>query len=244
MSVASISLSKCFSSIQLLYCPWTFRLWVYKDPIIRQIRWDGPLYLSVKQDPLCNPQHLICQNNLKPNTPHTIPLGSNRTEIKGSSILKWLLLLLLSTDPTKPHATFSFTAERFSSFLSPGVRSSLTEKEWKSHFYPCASDPQPKLTLPSAVGISLRQLGQTNVTLLEIPLSVREGSGRRRGWRRSEETERGSQRVDLCFLVMSLLIFSQATSPSVTAERLLNQFLRSSVYDHIWHPVIPASLLL
>lgn len=63
-----------------------------------------------------------------------------------------------------------------------GVRSSLTETDWKSHF--CASDPRPKLTLPSAVGISLRQPGQTNVTLLEIQLSVckegeDEGGGKR-----------------------------------------------------------------
>lgn len=202
----------------------------HKEPIMRQIRWDGPLYLPVKQDPLCNLQHYSARIiwNQSHHTHH--PFGIKKSWNKGILCTEAIAAASSLRRPciTPRYLFFSLTAERFSSFLSLGVRGSLTEKDWKSHFCPRASDPQPKLTLPSAVGISLRQAWQTNVPLLEIQLSLS------KEWRRSEEALRGWQWWDHCFLVMSLLEFSHAA----LAEKLLAHmwdhrhaawFLRSSV---------------
>lgn len=104
------------------------------------------------------------------NQTHLAPSRWEETaEIKGSSVLKSLQQLHLCTTPRYT----SLMAERFSSFLSLGVRCSSTENTGNPITASYASHPKPKPILPSAVGISFPQPWQSNATVLEIQLSLR-----------------------------------------------------------------------
>lgn len=80
-SVASISVSSASAAALSLFTnPRTCRLRDHKDPVIR---WEGPLDLPVKQDPLCNHQHLSARIiwNQTRHTHH--PSGIKRSWNKG-----------------------------------------------------------------------------------------------------------------------------------------------------------------
>lgn len=84
-------------------------------------------------------------------TTHTVPLGSK--ELKWRNSLHWgdCCRCFSPRTPHKP-TLLSLNGGAILQDLSPRSQVHLTEKDCKSNFCPCASDPQLKLTLCSAVG--------------------------------------------------------------------------------------------
>lgn len=194
---------------------------------MRQIRWDEPLYLPVKQN-----INLTASFETRLTT-HPIPFEIKKSWNKGILCTGVIAAASLHRPSITP-CSLSLTAEWFSRFLSMGVRSSLTETDWKSHF--CVCDRQPKLTLPSAVGISLRQPAQTNATLLEIQFSL---------WEENEGEERMTMTGSLFCIRVTAHVFLEST--------LLQRPLAYMSYhchamwflepDWIWQSVIPSPSL-